>query len=173
LTSPSVIHDLCSWHELVEHLQALRYGFRGEKGHARNVSPWPVQARYQTGCDRISPIRKHDRDRRSRGFCCERRRGAADGSDHHHLTANQVFRQRCQPIILALCKAVFDPDILALDIASLRETLPERDQETCRVRVRPGAEKPNGRHCALLRPRRERPACRGAAEQRDELPAAE
>src|SRR5262249_53234978 len=43
--------------------------------------------------------------------------------DHGDLSTNQFGRQRRQPIVLALRPAVFDHDVLALDIAGVFETL--------------------------------------------------
>src|SRR5262245_2780356 len=65
--------------------------------------------------------------------------------------------------------AVFDRDILALDIAGFGQALTEGGSHR---RVRPGrrtVEKPDHRHRRLLRPRRERPSRRRAAEERYEL----
>src|SRR5262249_61802203 len=65
--------------------------------------------------------------------------------------------------------AVFDRYILALDIAGFSQALTEGGSHR---RVRPGrrtVEKPDHRQLGLLRPRRERPRSRRAAEQRDEI----
>ena len=93
----------------------------------------------------------------------------AERGDHGDPSANEVSRQLRQPIELILRPAVFDRDVLALDIAGVFEALAKCAQ-TLRKRVgRRGVEEPDHRHRRLLRPRRERPRCRRAAEQRDEL----
>ena len=64
------------------------------------------------------PVDENDRDRRCRRL--GREHGRRDGTgrdDHGHLPANQIGRQRRQPIILTVRPAVFDRDVLALDIA--------------------------------------------------------
>src|SRR5262249_31319246 len=67
-----------------------------------------------------------------------------------------------------LSPAVFDPHILALDIAGVFKALAKRAQ-TVRLRIRrSGLEIPDHRHLRLLRARRERPRGR-TAEQRDEI----
>ena len=90
--------------------------------------------------------------------------------DHGDLSANQVGRQRRQPIHLTLRPAVFDRHVLALDIAGVFEALAECAQ-TVRVRVvsRCGVEESDQRHRRLLRPRHERPCHRRAAEKANEL----
>jgi hypothetical protein len=58
--------------------------------------------------DRIAAGGEYDRDRRS--GCFRRARGgeAADGSDYGHLAANQIGRQRWQPIGVVVRPAIFD-----------------------------------------------------------------
>ena len=83
--------------------------------------------------------------------------------------ANQIGRQCRQPIDLILRPAVYDRQVLALDIAGLLQALAKCAQ-TVRDRVRRcGVEEPDHRHRRLLRARRERPRSRRAAEKRDEL----
>ena len=54
--------------------------------------------------------------------------GVADGGDHGDLPANQIGRQRRQPIELIFGPAVFDRHVLALDIAGLLQALAEAAQ---------------------------------------------
>jgi hypothetical protein len=76
---------------------------------------------------------------------------AVPRGDHRGLSANQVGRQRGQPIDLIFDPAVFDRHVLALDMAGLFEALAESTQ-TFRQRVRrPTVEEPNHRHRRLLR----------------------
>ena len=56
-------------------------------------------------------------------LAAKRRSGAADRDDHGDLSANQIGRQRRQPIDLILGPAVFDRHVLALDIAGLLQAL--------------------------------------------------
>ena len=56
---------------------------------------------------------------------------AAEGpaaSDDYDLSANQFGRQRRQPIVLTLRPAVFDRNVLALDIAGLLQALSKSAQ---------------------------------------------
>jgi hypothetical protein len=78
------------------------------------------------------------------------------------LTANQFSRKRWQSIVLPFGPAIFDLDVLALDVSYLFQRLMERAQ-TPRVRLRRcAAEKPDYRHRRLLCTRRERPPRRTA-----------
>src|SRR5207247_744760 len=68
--------------------------------------------------------------------------------------------------------AVFDRDVLALDIAGLLQATVKLPQ-TVRVHVRRcGVEEPDHRHHRLLRAHRERPRRGCAAEKSDELATA-
>src|SRR5215467_6873053 len=65
--------------------------------------------------------------------------------------------------------AIFDRDILALDIAGFIQALTERGREGHIARSCRAVEKPDHRHRRLLRPRRQRPRHRRPAEKRDEV----
>src|SRR6516162_9693239 len=92
-------------------------------------------------------------------------------SDHRHLTAYQIACEVGQSVDLVLRPAVLDRHILALDVAGFTKALAECGQIACTISKRRAAEKSDHRHrpLLLLRPRRERPRGRRAAEQRDEL----
>jgi hypothetical protein len=79
----------------------------------------------------------------------------------------EVFRR--QLANLTERPPVFDRDVLALDEARFRQALAERSHPVRHVSERSAAKENNDRHRWLLRPRRERPSDRRAAEQRDEL----
>src|SRR5262249_39169765 len=64
---------------------------------------------------------------------------------------------------------VLDRHILTVDIAGLAEAFEEGSCVARRGIAYPAVDEPNHRHRRLLRPRRERPRGRHAAEQRDEL----
>ena len=89
--------------------------------------------------------------------------------DHGDLAANQFRRQRRQAFDLVLGPAIFDRDVLSLDIACVLEALAECAQMFGVALRRLAVEEPNHRHRRLLRARRERPRHHSAAEQRDEL----
>src|SRR5262249_17814597 len=113
----------------------------------------------------------HEDDRYRRARCLDREcRGGGDRGDRCHPTVNQIGCQHWQLVVSPLCPAVFNPQILTLDVAGLFQALAERRRVVCERLRRATMQKPNHRHRALLRPRRERSCCR-AAEQRDERAA--
>src|SRR5262249_20269254 len=67
---------------------------------------------------------------------------------------------------------VVDRDVAALDKAHAAKALAKRNLHLRGGRTRAAAQIPHHRHHRLLRARRERPRCRRAAEQRNELAAA-
>jgi len=82
---------------------------------------------------------------------------------------NQFGRKHRQSIVLAFRPAIFDLDVLALDISCLFQPLAERAQ-TDRVLVRRlAAEQPDHWHRPLLRARCKRPCHRRAAERGQEF----
>ena len=89
--------------------------------------------------------------------------------DHGHPAADQIGHQRGQPIALAFRPAEFDRHVAALDEAGLAQALAERRNLLGGGRRHLAVEIPDHRHCRLLRPRRERPRRRPAAEEGDEL----
>src|SRR6516225_3055491 len=91
--------------------------------------------------------------------------------NHSNLAPNQFTCQWRQLIKLILGPAVFDCDILALTKAAVLKPLTKCAEQ---MRVRGGrctVKKSDHRHRLLLRPRRERPRTRRAAEQPDERAA--
>src|SRR5262245_24343798 len=71
--------------------------------------------------------------------------------------------------MLTIGPTIFDRDVLAFDVATFAQTLSKRIEIVGIRRSRRAVEKPDDGDPRLLRPRRERPRRRGAAEQRDEL----
>ena len=95
-----------------------------EEAHAGDIAARPVEAGDEANSDRVGADREHDRNRRGGGFR-GKRRSVARCDDHCHLAADQIGRQRWQPIVLILRPAVFDRDVLTFDIAGLLQALTE------------------------------------------------
>src|SRR5215468_10374983 len=70
---------------------------------------------------------------------------------------------------MALRPAKFNRDVPTLDKAGLTQAAPKRFHKWYVRSGRRAVEESNHWHRRLLRPGRERPSCRCAAEQRDEL----
>jgi hypothetical protein len=100
---------------------------------------------------------------------CGARPSVAGHKQHGHLAANQIGRERWKSIELTLGKAVFDGHVLAFDVTGFLEALQKRGDLLAQRFARSSAQEADHGLCALLRGRRERPRCRRAAEQRDDL----
>src|SRR5262249_6479015 len=96
---------------------------------------------------------------RRRGVCC----------DHAHLSANQISCQRRQALVAALCPAIFNPYVTALDVPGFAQAVAEGGCDLSIFPRRSTIEKSDDGQCRLLRARRERPHYHRAAEQRDEV----
>src|SRR5262249_2294251 len=153
--------------QLTQQLQPLRRQINCEKSDAGEVAARPGEARDQTAPGRIVPDRKDDGDCRGRrlGRECTQRASACD--DHGDVAADQFARQRRQPVQFVVSPAVFDREVLALDIAGVLEALAESAQPPRIALRRLGVYEPD--HGYRPRPGRERPSRRRAAEQRDEV----
>ena len=156
-------------HQLAQEFQPLCRQLATEKIDPGQVAARPGEAGDKTEPDRVFAGDEDDGDRRGCRLGRQRDGSTADRGDHGDLPANQIGRQRRQPIDLILGPAVFDRHVLALDKARFLQAL-AKSAQTVRERVRRcGVEEPDHRHRRLLRARRERPRRRRAAEQRDEL----
>ena len=82
----------------------------------------------------------------------------------HKMSGHRCTDDSLMPRVDGL---VLDRDVLALDVTGFAETLPERFHKMCRRCRGCDTEKTDG--WPLLRARRERPSCRRAANERDEL----
>src|SRR5262245_29765235 len=100
-----------------------------------------------------------------RGGLGHRRGGSAERGDYIDPQIHQFVRHWRQPLIGACRPAIFDAHVLAFDIAGLAQTL---NQRILKLR-RAAPEYAHYRHGCLLRPRRERPRGRRAAEECDEV----
>src|SRR5262249_5500543 len=158
------------WHERMQQLESLCRKRSDIPAHARCVAAWSVEAGDQAGCDRIDSRRKNDRNSRGRCLgrqCCRR----ACRRQHGHRAQDQIGCQGRKSVVMIIRPAVFDRHILAFDVAGFGEAAVERRCERYVARSYRAIEEPDHRHRRLLRPRRERPRSRRAAEQRDECAA--
>ena len=108
--------DVGPRYHLVQLLYLLLHKFRAQVGHAGGVAARPGKAGDQPLDYGVGRGRKHDRDRRRRGLCRERRWSAGRGY-HRDLPAHQLGRERRQPIVVTLRPAIFDRHVAAFDEA--------------------------------------------------------
>jgi len=89
--------------------------------------------------------------------------------DQCHVPPDQIRRHRRQPIIVSVRPAIFDLDVVTLDVAGIGQCVAERREIRFTSFGRKAREPPDHRHC-LLRSRRERPNNRRATHKRNEFP---
>src|SRR5215813_7276092 len=154
----------------VQQLKLLRHQEGVEIAYPCDVPAWSIEAGDKPKLYGIGPSLEHDRNRRGRSLGSECGRGAGLGN-HSDPPADKISGQGRQSIVMFLRPAVFDRDILPLDIAGFLKTFTEGGHKERVSSGRSAAEESDHRHRRLLRARRERPHDRRAAEQRDELAA--
>jgi hypothetical protein len=162
-------HDGRRGDQFMQQLQPLRPDLHVHDAHAREVAARAAQAGDKSKRERVEPCHEDNRNYRGCCLCWPYCRAIRD--DHRHLMANEVGRQQRKSVVFVIRPAVFDREVLALDIASLFQAPMERGQEGCVLAGWPTVEEPDHRHRLLLRVRRERPRGCRAAEQSDELAA--
>src|SRR5262249_48988234 len=150
-------------HDLAQQLKSFRSQYAGEKDYAGDVAARPAEAGDEAVPDRVAAGHEHDRHGRGCGLGRERRIVVAD--DHRHRTADQISDQRRQAIKVILRRAVFDRDVLILDVAGFPQPMAKRGHEVRYVSKRRAAQKPDHWHRLLLPARRKRPCCRAAEER--------
>jgi hypothetical protein len=154
---------------LMQHFEPLRRQLGIQNIDPCQIATWPGQAADQSKPDRVLGHDKNHGDCHGGLFGRNRRKIRPECSEDSDPTTDQIIGQCGQPIKLVLCPAIFDHYVLALDIADLFESLAEYGQTIRRRFRRCRVEDPDYRHCRPLRPRRERPSNRRAADERDEL----
>src|SRR6516165_7881038 len=155
-------------HHLAQEFQLLGLQVGAvEEGNAGDIASGPVESCHEANLHRVVAGREHDGNRRSCRLGGVRCRFAA-GYDYSALTANEIGRQRRQSPLSILCPAVFNRNVLSLNITCFSQATSQRHHEFSRSIRRRASEEPDYWHRRLLRARCERPRCR-AAEKRDEL----
>src|SRR5215475_9281619 len=150
-------------YELAQELQPFCYQLITEKIDARRVAARPGEAGDKAQPDRVFRDGKDDRDCRGSGLGRQRRDGTSGRNDHGDLSTNQFSHQRWNSIGLILAPAIFDRDVLALEITGILQAFTEC-AHTVRLRIgRTWVDETDHRH-RLLCTRRERPRRRAAAQ---------
>src|SRR5262249_16200736 len=154
--------------QFTHQLQSFLCQYGGDYPNAGDVSTRPVEAGHKAEFDWISAGDEDDGDRRCCGLGSKYCRWS-ERPDHRHLALHEISRHRRQWTITIRYPAVFDPHVLTFDIAHFGKTAPEYGIEMHGVGLRQAAEISDYRHLRLLRPRRQRPRCRRAAQECDEV----
>src|SRR5262245_32934540 len=106
-----------------------------EIANACGVAARPIHARDQAELDRIVSDAKRDGYRACGGFRGERCRSRKRRCDHHHLPLHEIGRQSRQALVSLLGPAIFDRDVVAVDVAVVCQAL-TKGRETLRARLR-------------------------------------
>jgi hypothetical protein len=154
---------------LMQQAQPLGVQFCRHVVDAGDIAARAAEACHDTGLYRVGAGGKDDRNGSGRRLCHKRRHRAYRRDNDRHLTPHQIGRQFREPAVVAVPPAIFDRNIAALDIAGFSEPFTEAGDESCVCFGRARMEQSYHRHCGLLRPRRERPRRRRAADQRDKI----
>src|SRR5262249_14075575 len=157
---------------LLTHSQPCRLTAEFDRKDPGGVAAGPAQALDITGADRVGNLHEHDGHRAG---CLQQRTHAdtAGGQDHVRRERDQ-FRDISAVVSLVQIPAMLDLHVAADRPAQLLQTLQERRAACWRNGFprRLAHEHADAPHALpLLRPRRERPPNRRAAEQRDDIAA--
>jgi hypothetical protein len=155
-------------HQLVQNCQSLRGQLIREKIDPRQVSARPGEAGDKTELDRVFTDAEDDWGRRCCSFGRLRRHIAGCGDDSH-LAAHQIRHQGREAIVLAFQPVVFDRYVLTINVGVLAEAFAKRGRKAGVAISRPISDKPDNRHCCLLRASCDWPRSGGGAEKRYEL----
>jgi hypothetical protein len=96
-------------------------------------------------------------DCRSRSLGRQRRGAAASCNNDGHSAADQISGKFRKSLMLTLGPAIFDRDILALNVTNFAKATMERGQELRELGGGCIGKVANHRHRRLLRPRHQRP----------------
>src|SRR5262249_30880167 len=154
------------WNQLVQESKTLSLHLADKKVYTCRVAARPVEAGDKPQLDRVVTAGEHDRNCRCRLFGCQRGPDASRRSDDADLMPNQVADECRQSIVLTLGPAIFDRNVLPLDVSALLQSLMECRECIGGLAGGPTAEKADHGQHRLLRARREWPRGRRAAEQR-------
>jgi hypothetical protein len=109
---------------LLEQRQVLGDQCRAKEGRACEIPAGTCEAGHEAVSDRIAHSHDDDRDRRSRGpRGAARGRGSSD--DEIDLQAGELCRETGETLDVPICRAIFDLDVLAVDIAVFAQPLPK------------------------------------------------
>src|ERR1700745_4299120 len=108
-------------------------------------------------------------DRNCRGRTLGGKNSRSVGHDDINVESNQLGRQSGEPVLMSICKAKFDVEVPAFDVAEVTKAIRKCVDGSDKLGGRRRAQVPDsGKPLRLLRPRRYWPRNR-TPEPRDEL----
>jgi hypothetical protein len=152
--------------EFAHQLKPLRRDIDRQTTDTRDIATGSVHAGDEAVLDRVAAGLENDRYRGGCRLCCETGCGRDACGNDSDLRANEISRQRRQPIVSTVRPPIFDRYVAALYIAGFAQTPSEwvdaRMGWLCGVKI------PDHGDRRLLRASRKGPR-RRAAQQRDEF----
>jgi hypothetical protein len=115
-------------HQRTQEFQPLCRKLSRKNIDSRQVAARSGEARNKAKPDRVYADKADDWDRVCRRLGRERGRDTSDRRNHRDPSLHQFRRQRRQPIGLIVGRPVFDGHVLALDEASVFQSLAECTQ---------------------------------------------
>ena len=98
----------------MQQLKLLRHKHFSQKGNARYISAWPVEAGHKAELDRVTAGVEYNRD--GRGSCLGRERCCDAGrNDHGHLAPHQISSHHGQAFVVTRRPRKFNYYIAALN----------------------------------------------------------
>src|SRR5262245_6939474 len=157
--------------KLLQKCQTFGHLLGKQPTDASDIAPSSIEVGNETDRNGDCAGRKSHRNSCGCRLGRETRRLSADGNNDGHLPTHERGRKRRQPVVLTICPAVVDHDVLTLDEASYVQSL-ANDGDKLRIDSgRTAAEESDHRQPTLLRPGRKWPSRCRAAYQRDDLAA--
>src|SRR5713226_2031940 len=154
--------------KLAQKIEPLRCQFVGKDRHPSDISTRSVEARDKTEPNRI--IAAHDDD----WNCTGRRLGRSDRrtirENDRYPTIYQVGGKCWQAIVPIVGPAIFDCNVVTLNIAGLLQALPEGRRHRRVPISRCAVKKPDHRQGRLLCMTHQRPRNRRSANKTEKLP---
>src|SRR5262249_44791 len=117
--------------------------------HASDVASRSIEVWNKASHDWIKANDEHNRDSGCRRLGCEGSAPTPDGHDNCNILTNQVPGQCRQLIKLPVGPAECDVHVLALDVASVFQTLAESRLDRCGFPRRSAAQEPDHRYRQL------------------------
>jgi hypothetical protein len=111
-----ISHDLGCRHQLVQQLQSFGGKLPGEDGHACDVPTGSREARDHAAQNGVRAHEEDDWSYPARGLCCKHRVHIGCGKNRGNATADQIVRQRRQPIEMIFRRPILEDDVPALDM---------------------------------------------------------
>ena len=118
-----------SGHGLMQQAEALRLHIVGINCRTSDVGTWPVEAYDKSLLDGIAAHDHHGGNSRGCSLGGKGRWLATAGDDQCHAPPDQIGRHRWQLIVVSVRPAIFDLDVLTLDVAGIGQCFAERREQ--------------------------------------------